>query len=48
MSMLQISALFQMLSLEQVVDGSGQEIKNSDFISKKRTILTHMIELEKN
>lgn len=48
MSMLQLSALFQMLSLEQVVDANGKEIKNSDFISKKRTILTNMIELEKN
>ena len=45
MSMLQLSALFQMLSLEQVVDANGKEIKNSDFISKKRTILTNMIEL---
>ena len=46
--MLQLSALFQMLSLEQVVDANGKEVKNSDFISKKRTILTNMIELEKN
>ena len=48
MSMLQLSALLQMLSLEEVVDANGEVIKKSDFISKKRIILTHMVELVNN
>ena len=42
---LQLSALIQVLSLETVTNEKGESIK-TDYILKKRVILTHLIELE--
>ena len=46
-SMLQLSALLQVLSLDAIHDEDGQIVKKCNFINKKRELLSFMIELER-